>query len=152
MQEVRIDELLLDAREHVLRAHKEYKVDLIFAQEAEDDALITVHGNEYLLRTACINLMENNCKFSDNHTSCVQISFWKNQTILRFSDAGIGIPESDLENLFTPFYRGTNRDYASGSGIGMALVYKIVHLHKGDIEVISRQGEGTVFTVRLPHI
>ncbi|WP_455638836.1 HAMP domain-containing sensor histidine kinase [Parabacteroides sp.] len=152
MEEVRLDELLLDARELVLKANNSYKVTLIFDEEADDDAVITVSGNAYLLKTAFVNLMENNCKFSADRTSSVQISFYGEKSILRFSDSGIGIPEEDMEHLFTPFLRGSNRNYAVGNGIGMALVQKIVQLHKGNIRVHSYPGEGTVFVVELPHI
>ena len=152
MEEVRLDELLLDARELVLKANNTYKVTLIFDEEADDDAVITVSGNAYLLKTAFVNLMENNCKFSADRTSSVQISFYGEKSILRFSDSGIGIPEEDMEHLFTPFLRGSNRNYTVGNGIGMALVQKIVQLHKGNIRVHSYPGEGTVFVVELPHI
>ncbi len=152
MKEVRLDELLLDAREMVVKAHPGFIVNLLFEQEAEDDSMITVNGNEYLLRTAFVNLIENNCKYSDNHTSSVRISFFEGKSILRFSDTGIGLPEEDLPHLFEPFYRGKNQKYAQGHGIGMALVHKIITLHHGSIRVNSHPGEGTVFTVELPHI
>lgn len=152
MQDVRLDELLLDARETVIKANRGYSVELIFEQESEDDHVITVKGNEYLLRTALVNLIENNCKFSDNKSSLVQISYFGADSILRFSDTGIGIGEDDKNNLFNPFYRGQNKDYTSGNGIGMALVHKIITMHKGSVEVHSHLGEGTVFIVRLPHI
>lgn len=152
MEEVRLDELLLDARELVLKANNTYKVNLIFDEETDDDAMVTVSGNAYLLKTAFVNLMENNCKFSDDKTSSVQISFYEEKSILRFSDSGIGIPTEDMEHLFTAFHRGYNRNYAVGNGIGMALVYKIVQLHKGAIRVHSYPGEGTVFVVEFLHI
>lgn len=61
-EEIRLDELLLDARELVLRAHPDFHVELVFEQEAEDDKVLTVIGNSYLLTTAFVNLIENNCK------------------------------------------------------------------------------------------
>ena len=63
-EEIRLDELLLDARELVLRAHPDFHVELVFEQEAEDDKVLTVIGNSYLLTTAFVNLIENNCKYS----------------------------------------------------------------------------------------
>lgn len=59
MHEIRLDELLLDTRELILRAHPEYHIELIFEQEdAEDDRMITVMGNSYLLNIAFANLIE----------------------------------------------------------------------------------------------
>lgn len=58
----------------------------------------------------------------------------------------------DMQHLFSPFYRGSNKDYARGNGIGMMLTQKIIHTHKGEITVNSQPGEGTVYTVEIPHI
>lgn len=152
MEEVRLDELLLDAREMVIRANPAYKVDLIFEQEADDDSVLTVLGNSYLLITSFVNLIENNCKYSDNHFSQIHISYWQETSILRFSDNGIGLSEEDKNQLFEPFYRGARRQSVQGYGIGMTLTHKIITLHRGTIEVFSHPGEGTTFIVKLPHV
>lgn len=151
-KELRLDEVLLDARTAVLQHQPEYKVNLIFDQEAEDDDFISIRGNEHLLKIAFINLMENNCKFSEHKEANVAISWYQDKTILRFSDQGIGISESDRLRLFDPFYRGENQYYAEGSGIGLALTKKIISLHQGDIVVISEKGTGTTFIVTLTHV
>lgn len=151
-EELRMDELLLDARETVLKANKEYFVDLIFDQDAEDDRVITVRGNAYLLKTAFVNLIENNCKFSENSSSDVQISFYDNNTLVRFTDTGIGISQDEIEKVFTPFYRGSNTTHIKGQGIGLALTRKIILLHKGTLTIQSQKNEGTTFIVSIPHI
>ncbi|MEG1998986.1 MAG: HAMP domain-containing sensor histidine kinase, partial [Bacteroidales bacterium] len=114
MADVRIDELLLDAREMVMKANPEYNIELTFEMEAEDDSVITVFGNSYLLTTAFVNMIDNNCKFSANKASYISISFWQEMSILRFSDNGTGMTESDKNNIFTPFYRGVNKNFAHG--------------------------------------
>lgn len=152
MTEVRLDELLLDARELVIKANNRYKVELLFDQDTDDDRMITVLGNEYLLKTAFINLVENNCKFSENTTSYIHISYYGANAILRFSDIGVGMSEEDIQNMFSPFYRGTNKGNTPGHGIGMTLARRIINIHKGTLEVNSYSGEGTVFVVTFPHI
>lgn len=153
MEEIRMDELLLDTREYILKAHPHYNIDLIFEQdEADDDSQITVLGNRYLLNIAFSNLIENNCKYSADQSSCIQISYWDKSTIIRLSDDGIGLSDIDKQNLFTLFYRGEQDKTIEGHGIGMALSQKIIHMHKGDITVHSEQGKGTTFIVELPHI
>ena len=152
MEEVRLDELLMEAHNTVITAHPDYHVELTFVQEAEDDSVLTVRGNTYLLTTAFVNLIENNCKLSQNHTSIVQIGFWKEKAVLSFSDNGIGIAPEDLQKLFVPFYRGANHSYSAGHGIGLALTKKIITLHQGEIEVNSKEQEGTTFVVRLLHL
>lgn len=152
MTNIRLDELLIDSIDLALKAHSDYHVELLFDQESDDDSVITICANSYLLTIAMVNLIENNCKYSSNHTSIVQISFWDENTIVRFSDNGIGMSEKDKEKLFQLFYRGENKGDIAGHGIGMALTQKIITLHKGEISVHTKEGEGTTFLVRLPHI
>jgi signal transduction histidine kinase len=151
-KDVRLDELLMDARNAVLKANPDYGVNIIFEREIEDDRFLSVKGNTYLLNVAFRNLIENGCKFSGEHEATVAISFDKDNTILRFADNGIGIAADDLAHIFTPFYRGTNKGYAEGHGIGLPLTSRIIQLHGGEIEVHSRVGEGTAFMVELPHL
>lgn len=153
MKEIRLDELLLDVRENILRAHHDYHIELIFEQEdADDDRLITIQGNHYLLSIAFANLIENNCKYSADHISVIQISYWDKWVIVRFSDNGIGMSSIDKQHLFTLFYRGKQDTVVEGHGIGMALSQKIILLHHGEIAVHSQEGQGTTFVVELPHL
>jgi len=149
---IRIDEILLEARQQVQQANSDYKIDIVFEQEFENDNQISINGNEYLLKVAFANLFENGCKFSKDKQSTVSISFERDKIQLRFTDKGIGISENDLKHIFTPFYRGENKIYADGNGIGLALTQNIILLHKGTISVSSKQNEGTTFYVELPHI
>lgn len=151
-KEVRPDEILLDARNDVLRNQPDYKVNIIFEKETENDDFISINGNEYLLKVAFINLIENGCKFSNNKQSIISISYNDGQIILSFSDNGIGISNEELQHIFTPFYRGTNKKFAEGNGIGLFLTQKIISLHNGNLSVLSKENEGTTFTLTLPHI
>ena len=152
MTAVRLDEVLLDASAMVMKARNDYNVDLVFGDDTDDDRLVTVRGNEYLLRTAFVNLMENNCKFSSDHSSSVRILFSDDKVYIRFTDNGIGIPNEDIGKIFEPFYRGKNRNFSTGNGVGMALVDRIVKLHGGTIMIESHCNEGTVFTLLFKHI
>lgn len=148
---VRIDEVLLDARQQVQRAHPNYKIDIHFDTDIETDEQISINANSYLLKVAFVNLFENGCKFSDNQYSKVSIAF-KDKTIhLQFSDHGIGISEIDQKNIFKPFYRGDNQKFADGNGIGLSLTQKIIDLHKGEISMTSKLGKGTDFFVNFPN-
>lgn len=151
-KKIRIDEVLLDARYQAKLMNPDYKIDITFQQEFESDDQISVWGNEYLLKVAFANLFENGCKFSKDNQSSVSILFENQKIQLRFSDKGIGILESDLENIFTPFYRGENKQFAEGNGIGLSLTQKIIHLHKGTISVNSIQNQGTTFTIELNNV
>lgn len=149
---VRIDEILLDARQQVQKSNTDYNVTIHFENDFENDNQILVNGNEYLLKVAFANLLENGCKFSKDHQSRVSISFIENKIILNFSDSGIGISDEDLKDIFTPFYRGGNKDHADGNGIGLSLTKKIILLHKGTISVSSKKGVGSTFSVEILHV
>ena len=67
---------------------------------------------------------------------------------IRFSDNGSGIAPENLKRVFEPFF--TTKPVGSGTGLGLSLSYSIVNKHGGRIEVASKPGVGTVFTIRLP--
>ncbi|HSR12377.1 MAG TPA: cache domain-containing protein [Thermodesulfobacteriota bacterium] len=64
------------------------------------------------------------------------------------SDTGCGIPEENLAKLFTPFF--TTKPVGKGTGLGLSIVYGIIKMHRGQIDVASKPGVGTTFTVTLP--
>ena len=65
-----------------------------------------------------------------------------------FSDSGSGIPEEHLSKVFDPFF--TTKEAGKGTGLGLAVSYGIIRKHGGDISVMSSEGHGTTFIVRLP--
>lgn len=153
----RTDEILLDARSDVIKRNPEYQISIEF-DNVEGGESLMIRANEYLLKTAFANLMENGCKFSKDKSCLVTIGAeitgpGKEKAnpplTLRFSDKGIGIPEDDMPFIFTPFYRGANTHFTHGNGIGLSLTQKIIHLHGGKITVKSAEGEGSVFSVTL---
>ncbi len=148
---IRLDEVLLDARNEVLHHQPLSRVDIVFDHEIEDDKFISVKGNAYLLKVAFINLIENGCKFSEQNQSTIFIAYDEHNTILRFSDQGMGIAPEDLPHLFTPFYRGSNKKLVDGNGVGLSLTKKIIDLHQGRIAVSSIKNKGTIFTLTFPH-
>jgi signal transduction histidine kinase len=71
---------------------------------------------------------------------------------IRVEDNGIGIPATELEHVFEPFFRVDSRapGGAAGAGLGLAIVRQLVHLHGGEVKASSEPGRGSVFSVRLP--
>jgi two-component system, OmpR family, sensor histidine kinase ArlS len=150
LREVRIDEILFDSRQEILKSNSNYKVDLILEENKEFELPVTVQGNAYLLKVAFSNLMDNGCKFSGDNSCTVKLQLSNDQLTVSFIDHGPGISEEDEPHIFSPFYRGKNRRDIHGSGIGLPLVQRIINIHKGFIGVQSRENEGTTVTVNLP--
>ena len=146
----RIDELVWQTRSEIVKKHADYKVNVEFENFPEEEQELLIEGNVNLLKTALINLMDNACKFSPNHTVDVLLIFTNSEIKMLFMDTGIGIPKEDLAHIFQPFYRSQKNRPIQGFGIGLSLVEKIVKLHKGSIEVNSTENRGTIFTVSLP--
>lgn len=112
-----------------------------------------VIGDRDLLVLALYNLVENALKFtSANEPVEVRALEDGRAVMVEVADSGAGIASEDLPKIFEELYRGSNARGIEGSGLGLALVNRIVALHGGQIDVRSRQEEprGTVFTVRLP--
>ena len=145
MEEVRVDELLMDVSDDLLRAKPNYHINISFEGEPQNDEVVSTNANRYLLALAFRNLIENNCKYSENHTSNITIHSFK-KLIVTFSDSGIGMSDEEKKNIFKMFYRGNIFD-KSGHGIGMAMVQRILSLHKANIEVQTKEHHGTTFVV-----
>jgi len=112
-------------------------------------------GDRDLLLLAMYNLVNNALKFTSGQEP-VEVRALEDgkAVVIEVADSGTGIPPEDLPKIFEELYRGSNARGTEGSGLGLALVSRIVALHGGQIEVRSRQSEprGTVFTVRLPEV
>ena len=111
------------------------------------------HGNKALLNQVWINLIDNAIKFSpQNGKIKLKLHKKKDQVVFQILDNGCGMDEETKNHIFDRFYQGDSSHTAEGNGIGLTVVEKIVHLHKGQIRVVSEAGIGTTFTVNLPII
>jgi len=146
----RIDDILWQARKNVLDRNAEYLIYISFEKEPENENQLVIFCNNVLLRNAFSNLMDNGCKFSNDHSVNVSINFEDSTIILSFSDSGIGIAEEEKENILKPFYRGQNSINFSGNGIGLSLVNNIMKIHKGSFEINSEINVGTTIKIYLP--
>ncbi|HET8578634.1 MAG TPA: ATP-binding protein [Methylomirabilota bacterium] len=113
-----------------------------------DGALPPVGADEELLRQAFLNILQNAGQAMP-HGGTVTLRTareGRDSARVEIADEGVGIPPEDLDKVFKLYYT-TKPD---GSGIGLSVVYRIVQLHDGTIDVQSQPGRGTVVTVRLP--
>jgi two-component system sensor histidine kinase SenX3 len=114
---------------------------------------LTVQGERRQLVSALVNLLDNAIKYSEPDSSVdVRARSDDGWVDVEVRDHGIGIPRRDLERIFERFYRvdrARSRE-TGGTGLGLAIVRHVASNHRGDVQVESREGEGSRFTLRLP--
>lgn len=111
-----------------------------------------VEADRDKLKQVVLNLLSNAIKYNcQNGTVTVTASIEDRGWMLSVSDTGMGIPKKSLPHLFEKFYRvHASEGKASGTGLGLSICKQIVSVHGGSIEVKSKPGKGTVFTIHLP--
>lgn len=112
----------------------------------------TVSGEAMRLEQVATNLIENAIKYTDAGSVAVRVSVDGTEALFAVADTGIGIPEEAQPHLFERFYRvdKARSRGTGGTGLGLAIVERVIALHGGYIEVQSKLGEGSTFTVHLP--
>lgn len=147
---LRVDDFLWDAKTELERLHNDYTIEILFGLDLTHD-LLTIMGDELLLKVLIMNLMDNGCKYSDNHKVQVTLTTLPGKIIsIEFLNSGEGIQPSELEKIFDPFYRGKVNRKINGFGVGLSLAAKIAKLHAGKILVESIPKPVTRFTLILP--
>jgi signal transduction histidine kinase/CHASE3 domain sensor protein len=114
---------------------------------------LVVDGEPTQLERVVINLLSNAVKFTPagGHIT-VSAGAEDESALITVTDTGIGIPQQDQRGLFTRFFRASNaiEQAIPGTGLGLAIIHTIVANHGGEIDLESREGAGTTFTVHLP--
>ncbi|MCM8800534.1 MAG: ATP-binding protein [Candidatus Omnitrophica bacterium] len=134
----------------------ELRLQNILIQTNLDPQLPLLQGNPQLLQQVVMNIITNAQwaikKKSGPQGGTISIRTeqdLKNQRVNVFiSDTGIGISDETRQRIFEPFF--TTKEVGEGTGLGLAVVYRIIQDHKGSIEVESKLGEGTTFKLSLP--
>lgn len=123
--------------------------DLELEIEMEDRAF--VQADRSLLELVWNNLLSNAGKFTEpGGTVTVRQRTVKGYVEVSVADTGCGMAPESLRHIFDKFYQGDTSHSREGNGLGLALVRRILILMNGEIQVESKEGEGSVFTVRLP--
>ena len=114
---------------------------------------VTAGADEGKLTLAFTNLIENAIKYNkDGGWVHVSLDADHQSFYVKVEDSGLGIPADSIDYVFERFYRvdKSHSNEIDGTGLGLAITRSAVLLHKGTIKVKSVEGEGTVFTVRIP--
>ncbi|MBJ7347684.1 MAG: HAMP domain-containing protein [Thermoleophilaceae bacterium] len=144
---VSVSSLLMDVTQHMQGeiAEKEIEIDV------EDPDLVEVFADPDRLRQILTNLLDNAIKFSKQKgVVTVLVSSLNNETRIAVIDHGIGISPRDLKRIGDRFYRAQDAGDTEGTGLGLAISIELLKLHHGHLDMRSKIGGGSVFTVRLP--
>ncbi len=127
------------------------KIEIVF----DSNCVAQINGDRNQITMAIHNLIENAINYSPEGTR-VAITIRDAGEIceVSVSDQGIGISEKDLERIFERFYRvdPARSRLTGGTGLGLSIVKHIITNHGGDVSVWSKEGAGSTFTIRIPHI
>src|SRR5678809_576452 len=106
------------------------------------------------IKQVLLNLLSNSIKYNRPNGSVIITSVFDATNIsITIQDTGMGIPEESIPHLFEKFYRVREHEgKATGTGLGLSICKQIVQGHNGRIEVKSKMGVGTSFTIHLPRV
>lgn len=115
---------------------------------------VTAEIDETKMSLALTNLIENAIKYNDKSDGWVHVSLNADHQYfyVKVEDNGIGIPEDALDHIYERFYRvdKSHSREIGGTGLGLAITRNVILMHRGAIKAFSTEGEGTIFTVRIP--
>ena len=151
LDKVDLRTLLSDGVRDVRGLADEKSIELELLLPAKMEA---IEGDRDKLAVVINNLLGNAIKYTMPEGSIfVGVQFSDSAVALTFKDNGMGIDATDQGRIFERFQRGSDPSVQneSGTGIGLFTAREIVRRHGGDIDLISRKGEGSTFVVRLPH-
>lgn len=146
LQPVELDLALFAVYDQLKTLHPDYQISL---ELPDEDQRFIVNGNEALLKSAMLNLLDNACKYSSNKTARVLLQQEDHQLKLSVINQADSLTVEDEKHIFEPFYRGANSGKVKGLGIGLPLTKRIIDVHGGHIAAFSNSGL-TQFSVSLP--
>jgi PAS domain S-box-containing protein len=143
----KVDEFMEDIIEEMDGMLKKKRQKILYMNNGADE----VYLDEKVLRNVLLNLLSNAVKYSPEEMEIhIRVAMNDEKLSISIRDQGIGIPAEAQKNLFTKFFRARNASDIQGTGLGLNIVKKYVELLKGDISFISKENEGSTFTVEFP--
>lgn len=127
---------------------KSKSIELIIDPEVEEKVILC---DDYEIERCIVNLVSNAAKFTpEGGNITITIKDLDDKVMISVLDTGVGIEEKYHKTIFDRFNQVDNDESKGGSGLGLSITSKIVELHKGEIYVESKVGEGSNFVIILP--
>ena len=127
---------------------KSKSIELIIDPEVEEKIILC---DDYEIERCIVNLVSNAAKFTpEGGNITITIKDLDDKVMISVLDTGVGIEEKYHKTIFDRFNQVDNDESKGGSGLGLSITSKIVELHKGEIYVESKVGEGSNFVIILP--
>lgn len=149
-----LPDIISDIEEELAVLAMKADVTLIRDIRIKDSLFVT--GDEQQLYRMVYNLVSNAIQYSNPGAEVKEVRImldrWQQQAVIQVKDTGIGIAAEDRDRIFDRFYRvSSDRARSSGgAGLGLSIARAIVQNHNGSIEVESKLGQGSIFTIQLP--
>jgi len=105
------------------------------------------------MHQAILNILDNAIKYTqEKGIITIDLKQEGNFAVIRVADTGIGIADDDIKKIFESFYRTdeVKMKRLNGLGLGLTMVKWIINAHKGSIDVKSKLGEGSIFSIYIP--
>ncbi|GAU77887.1 ATP-binding protein [Fusibacter sp. 3D3] len=137
--------IALDNVINMIWSELKYKVEII--KDYGEISLTYCHVDQ--LKQVFINILLNAAHaIQENGTITLKTYEQEQKIIIVISDTGKGIPDLIISKIFDPFF--TTKETGEGTGLGLSISYEIIKSHEGSISVVSKEGEGTTFTLSFP--
>ncbi|MNY01464.1 Sensor kinase CusS [compost metagenome] len=150
MDKVRMDQLLWDVIETATRINSKNNVFMDISMLPDNPKKLKVQGNEQLLHLAMANIINNACKYSNFQQVKVSLGATDTHVYIIVKDNGIGIPDSEFDKIYDPFFRASNTKNYEGYGIGLPLARNIIRIHSGELIINSKENVGTTVQISFP--
>jgi signal transduction histidine kinase len=144
---LRIDELLYDTIETVGFIYPAIAIEFEFVTLPQSEDYLMIPANDALLKSAIRNLVKNACQYTNDTKIKIKLDVTDSDIQLIIENRGTQLSVGETESLFVPFFRGQNANQTKGFGLGLSIVQRIIHLHKGNIVYEAVEADINRFTL-----
>ncbi len=144
---LRIDELLYESIAECKRLFTNIEIDLSFEKIPSDEKELMLIGNDVLLKSAFRNLIKNAYLYSEDKKIIIKMNTLPSILTVAFLNNGPTLTETEADNLFIPFFRGSNASLVKGFGLGLSIIKKITEIHNANLSYEALEGRTNKFAI-----